>query len=177
MKKRKFSEGLFDINPIMQALKISPGQIILDAGCGNGYMAEIFSKIVGNKEKVYALDSEKYLIDDLIRKTKGTNIVPSVADITKKTELMDSSVDLVYLSTVFHIFSKDQIIGFENEIKRISKKNALIAILNIKKEDMSFGPPVEMRSSPEELIQKLSFLPEKLIEIDKHFYLQLFKNL
>jgi hypothetical protein len=37
-----------------------------------------------------------------------------------------------------------------------------------------FGPPVEMRSSPEELKQKLSFTPMELIEVGEHFYMQLF---
>ncbi|WP_024335980.1 class I SAM-dependent methyltransferase [Desulfotignum balticum] len=177
MRKRRFSEGLFDIEPIIKELNISCGQTILDAGCGNGYMSQIFSKLVGSQGKVYALDTEKPFIDDLKKETKNTNIIPLVADITKKTELEDSSIDLVYLSTVFHIFSKGQIAGFENEIRRVCKKNAVIAILNIEKEDTPFGPPVEMRSSPEELIQKLSFSSDRLIEVDKHFYLQLFNNI
>ena len=79
MRKRKFSEGLFDIKPIVNALKISSGQTILDAGCGNGYMAKAFSKLVGNKGKVYAIDLENHLIDDLARETRETNIVPFVA--------------------------------------------------------------------------------------------------
>jgi ubiquinone/menaquinone biosynthesis C-methylase UbiE len=48
---------------------------------------------------------------------------------------------------VFHIFSEAQIEGFATEIKRILKPNARLAIVNIKKEDTSFGPPIEMRSS------------------------------
>ena len=176
MRKRKFSEGLFDIKPIVNALKISSGQTILDAGCGNGYMAKAFSKLVGNKGKVYAIDLENHLIDDLARETRETNIVPFAADITKNTKLEGDSIDLVYLSTVFHIFSKDQIAGFENEIKKIAKRNAAIAILNIKKKETPFGPPIEKRSSPEELIDQLAFFPDQYVDVDQYFYLQLFKN-
>jgi ubiquinone/menaquinone biosynthesis C-methylase UbiE len=42
-KKRKFSEGLLDTRKIIDTLEIGLGQIILDAGCGNGYMAKKFS--------------------------------------------------------------------------------------------------------------------------------------
>ena len=43
-------------------------------------------------------------------------------------------------------------------------------------ENTPFGPPVEMRSSPEELRQKLSFIPREFIEIGEHFYMQIFVN-
>ena len=64
--------------------------------------------------------------------------------------------------------------GFEKEVKRILKSGAKLAIVNIKKENTPFGPPVEMRSSPEELRQKLSFTPGELIEVSEHFYMQIF---
>jgi len=43
-------------------------------------------------------------------------------------------------------------------------------------EDTPFGPPVEMRSSPEELRQKLAFTPRELIEVSEHFHMQIFVN-
>ena len=172
-----FSEGLLNAEVILENLNICIGQTILDAGCGNGYMAKKFSKLVGNTGKIYALDLDKGSIDNFKKEIgKKSNIDAFVGNITKRTDLKDSSVDLIYLSTVFHIFSDSQIVVFENEINRILKPNAQLAIININKEDTPFGPPVEMRSSPEELRQKLSFVPKKLIEVGEHFYMQLFKK-
>jgi ubiquinone/menaquinone biosynthesis C-methylase UbiE len=160
---------------ILENLNICLGQTILDAGCGNGYMAIKFSKLMGNTGKIYALDVDKAFIGNLKKEIgKKSNIDAFVGDITKRTDLKDSSVDIAYLSTVFHIFSESQIVGFENEINRILKPKAQLAIININKEETPFGPPVEMRSSPEELRQKLSFVPTKLIEVGEHFYMQLF---
>jgi ubiquinone/menaquinone biosynthesis C-methylase UbiE len=34
-------------------LDICAGQTVLDAGCGNGYMAKNFSKLVGKDGKIY----------------------------------------------------------------------------------------------------------------------------
>ena len=82
---------------------------------------------------------------------------------------------MVYVSTVFHIFTESQIEGFVAEIKRILKPNARLAIVNIKKEDTPFGP-VEMRPSPEELRQKVPLIPKTLIEISEYFYMQVFEN-
>jgi len=174
----KFSEGLLNDEIILENLNIHPGQIILDAGCGNGYMAKKFSKLVGSTGRIYALDPDKGSINNLKKEVeKKSNIDALVGDITKKTELKDSSIDLVYLSTVFHIFSDIQIMGFEREIKRILKPKAQLAIVNIHKKETPFGPPLEIRSSPEELRQKISLTPKGLIEVGDYFYMQLFVNI
>lgn len=175
-ERRRFSEGLLDVATILDNLTIYPGQNILDAGCGNGYMSKRFSELVGNTGIVYALDPDKEAINNLKKEVNNTNIKPLVGDITKTTELRESSIDLGYLSTVFHIFSDEQITCFEKEIKRTLKSKATLAIVNINKEKTPFGPPLEMRFSPEELKRKLSLTPQKLITVGKHFYMQLFEK-
>ena len=175
-KKQKFSEGLLNDDTILKSLNIRPGQTILDAGCGNGYMTKKFSKLAGNTGKIYALDPDESSIADLKKELQETNVEVLTGDITTTTELEARSVDLVYLALVFHIFSEKQITGFEREVRRILKQEAYLAVVNIKKEDTPFGPPLERRSSPEELRQKISLSPQKLIEVGDHFYMQLFKN-
>lgn len=173
---KKFSEGLLDVETILRNLNINLGQTILDAGCGNGYMAKKFSVFMGNSGVIYALDSDAGLIDDLKKEAVKTNIKALVADITKTTEIEECSIDLVYLSTVFHVFSETQIAGFDQEVNRILKPGGELAVINIKKEDTPFGPPLEMRSSPYELREKLSFIPRELVEVGEHFYMQIFEK-
>jgi ubiquinone/menaquinone biosynthesis C-methylase UbiE len=175
-KKRKFSEGLFNTELLIDNLAICPGQVVLDAGCGNGYMAKKFSKVVGDAGKVYALDCDSHLINTLKAEVEGTNIEALTGDISKTTTLKDCSMDLVYLATVFHIFSGSQVIWFDQEINRILRPKGTLAIVNIVKEETPFGPPVSMRSSPEELRAKLSLIPEKLVVVNEYFYMQLFKR-
>lgn len=175
MKKRKFSEGLFDIAIILEALPQLSGLTVLDAGCGNGYMAKIFAEQVGKAGKVYAMDinpSDSIAENDSFE----SPIINCIeGDITQKSAIADSSIDLIYLSTVFHIFSSIQVAGFEQEVLRIAKSPlSTIAIVNIHKKETPFGPPLKMRSSPDELRKKLSFTPLDLIELDDYFYLQLF---
>ncbi|HHP7236499.1 MAG TPA: methyltransferase domain-containing protein [Desulfobacterales bacterium] len=172
----KFSEGLLNDEKILANLDICAGLTILDAGCGNGYMAKKLSELVGKTGKIYALDPNKQSIANLKIEVEMTNIEAFVGDITKPTRLKAASIDLIYLSTVFHIFSESQIEGFVTEIKRILKPNARLAIVNIKKEDTPFGPPVEMRSSPEELRRKVPLIPKILVEVSEHFYMQVFEN-
>jgi ubiquinone/menaquinone biosynthesis C-methylase UbiE len=98
------------------------------------------------------------------------------ADITQVVPIEDRSVDLIYLSAVFHIFTKEQIGKFQREAKRLLKPNGKLAIVEIKKEKTPIGPPLDTRFSPEELKQILDFKPLSLSEIGPYFYMQTFEN-
>ena len=172
----KFTEGLLDNEVILKALNIKAGQTILDAGCGNGYMSKMFSDEVSQSGKVYALDPDKYFIEVLKNETQGTNIEAIEGDITRPTKLKQSSVDLIYISTVIHGFSQQQMQGFLREVKRLLKPDALLAIVEIEKKETPFGPPVKLRYSPEELKKIVPMVPVNTVQVGEHFYMQIFKN-
>jgi ubiquinone/menaquinone biosynthesis C-methylase UbiE len=174
--RAKFSEGLLNEEVILNALNIQPGQTILDAGCGNGYMSKAFSKKVGQSGKVYALDSDKYYIGLIRKETQGTNIEAIEGDITAPTGIDRSSVDIIYLSTVMHDFSRQQVQGFLGEVNRLLKPNGVLAIVEIAKEETPFGPPLNLRFSPEELKKTVPLAPLDTIQVGEHFYMQMFRN-
>ncbi len=174
--KGKSSESLLDKTAILAALEITPGQTILDAGCGDGYMSRAFAAAMDNKGVVYALDPDEEAIAQLQRDTKYSNIQALVGDITTRTPLPDASIDLVYLATVVHGFSPSQMAGFQNELIRILKPRARLAIVEIDKQDTPFGPPMELRFSPAELQQRIPLIPTALERAGEHFYLQVFEK-
>jgi ubiquinone/menaquinone biosynthesis C-methylase UbiE len=172
----KSSESLLDKQTILRELNILTGQTVLDAGCGNGYMAKEFAKITEESGKVYALDPDEISINILKSEVQNTVIEAFVGDITKETELKDSSIDIIYLSTVIHGFSEKQMDGFLKEIKRILKPSGKLGILEINKNDTPFGPPMGLRFSPEELIKEINLNPTKTVKVGQYFYLQIFKK-
>jgi ubiquinone/menaquinone biosynthesis C-methylase UbiE len=172
----KSSERFLDKEIIIRELDISPGEIILDAGCGNGYMSKEFSRVLKNTGTVYALDPDAELINVLTGETRGTNIVAILGDITRPTGLAESSIDLIYLATVLHGFAKDQIDSFYKEVKRLLKPQGILAIVEIKKEPTPFGPPLDIRFSPQELIEIFPLIPQKTVDLGQYFYMQLFQN-
>ena len=174
--KGNSTEQLLDKKFIINKLDIIPGQIIIDVGCGNGHMAREFSLLTGNMGKVYALDMEPEVIEKLKNKIKAANIIPIITDITKKTGIKDHSIDLIYLSAIFHIFSDEQKKSFLKEIKRLLKPNGKLVIIEIEKKETLFGPPCNMRVSPEEMVQIIKMKLLSLSKVGDYFYMQVFEN-
>jgi ubiquinone/menaquinone biosynthesis C-methylase UbiE len=172
----KSSEKYVKKELILKELPISPGQTLLDAGCGSGYMAKEFSRVLKNTGKVYALDPDENAIANLQKETQGTNIIAVQGDITQKTSLTEGSIDLIYLSAVFHGFSRDQIKGFQKEVKRLLKPQGTLAIVEIKKEPTPFGPPLNIRFSAQELREAIDLPATKLVQAGDFFYMQLFEK-
>jgi len=166
----KSSESLLNKELILKALNIQAGHTILDAGCGNGYMAKVFSSKVTQSGKVYAMDPDAGAIEALRIETQGTNIEAIEGDITKPIPLNQSSVDLIYVSAVIHGFSKKQTQDF------LGEANATLAIVEIEKKETPFGPPLKIRFSPEELKDIVPLAPLNTITVGEHFYMQIFSN-
>jgi ubiquinone/menaquinone biosynthesis C-methylase UbiE len=125
---------------------------------------------------VWALDSDEYFIKILREETLGTNIEALVGDISKPTQLSESSADLIYVSALIHALSREQIFGFLQEVKRLLKPDALLAVVEIEKKETPFGPPLELRYSPEELKEIVSLIPVNTVQVGEHFYMQIFQN-
>jgi len=172
----KSSEQLLDKTVILDHLGIVPGQTVLDAGCGSGYMAKEFSRRVGDAGKVFALDRDEIAVATLREETAGTNVSALVGDITTGMPLPPSSLDLVYVSMVLHGFSPAQIKGFRVEVVRLLKPQGRLAIVEIAKRDTPFGPPLRIRFSPEELKRALRLVPQATVDVGEHCYMQLFEK-
>jgi ubiquinone/menaquinone biosynthesis C-methylase UbiE len=170
----KTSESHLNKNVILNALPVKRGQTVLDAGCGNGYMAREFANRVGDSGTVYAIDIHEPSIEKLKRETEGTNIVVMLDSIAHKTALSEASVDLVFLCTVFHGFTPPQTEGFLREVKRILKTGGVLAIVEINKTQTPFGPPMELRYSPDDLKKIVDFREDSLTDIGEYYYMQTF---
>ena len=170
------SEERVDKHFILKQLDLQVGAAVLDAGCGNGYMAKEFGRVVTETGKVYALDPDEESIQVLQQETAGSNVEPFVGDITQPTKLAAGSLDMIYISTVVHGFVREQMAGFAAEVKRLLKPGGYLAVLEMKKEDIPFGPPMEVKVSPDELQQALGLKLHKLVEVEQYFYLAILEN-
>lgn len=140
---------------IFKELNLQPGDVFLDIGCGTGDYSIHAAKEVGEGGLVYATDVRKELPDNLMERAKAdglNNIRAVTGDIHDPLPFNDTSIDVCFISTVLHSVDlrKAGTVLFP-EIRRILKPEGRLVIIECKKEEMSFGPPLYMRISPEEL--------------------------
>jgi ubiquinone/menaquinone biosynthesis C-methylase UbiE len=163
-KKGVSSFTLQDSSLVFNELNLKAGDYFLDIGCGAGDYSIQASKNVGDEGVVYALDKWDEVIEGLVKKARSQglgNIKAIVSDITRPLPVEGSIIDVCLLATVLHIpdVAKAANILF-NEIHRVLKPDGRAAIIEIKKEEMPFGPPLHVRLSPEEaegLVDKRMF--------------------
>jgi ubiquinone/menaquinone biosynthesis C-methylase UbiE len=159
---------MYDAKLVFNKLHLAKGDIFVDLGCGAGDHSFIAAKHVGKKGMVYAMDRWPEAISNIAKKVslEGIkNIKPISSDITKALPINDNSVDICFVATVLHcITSKKDMEYLCKEILRILKPNGKIAVLEIKKQETPFGPPMEIRLSAEDIENCLK--PYGFIKVD-----------
>ncbi len=95
---------------IVAACHLKPGMAVADVGAGTGLFTRLFAKEVAPNGKVYAADiAENFLkhIEETCRDA-GLKNVKTVLSKVDSSELPPDSVDLVFLSDVYHHFEFPQ---------------------------------------------------------------------
>ncbi len=91
---------------VVAVLGLKPGMAVADVGAGTGLFTRLFSPLVGEKGKVYAVDiSENFVshIERIAKDQKQTNIEGVVCK-PDSVELPPASVDLVFICDTYHHF-------------------------------------------------------------------------
>ena len=167
----------------MNGIGLSAGQVVLDAGSGNGHFSKAASAMVGNKGTVWALDADQPSLDQLTRDifTNGLkNIRPLLADLAEPLPVKAGSVDLCLLVNVLHGLAWDRTAaGALGEIARVLKASGRLAVVEFKKMEMDFGPPLEVRLDPgavEALAAPAGLKKERTFEAGQYSYAVIFRK-
>ena len=149
------SADFLDARRVLRELGLSEGQVVLDAGSGSGHFSKAASNLVGPGGTVWALDADQPSLDRLIRDifTSGLrNIRPLLSDLTETLPVKTGSVDLCLLVNVLHGLAWDKTASRAlDEIARVLKPGGRLAVVEFKKQEMEFGPPLEVRLEPEDV--------------------------
>lgn len=141
---------------ILEKAGIERGKTVLDFGCGSGTYTIPTAKIAGKEGKVYALDKDKKVLNELMQKAESVglgNIKRIDASGELKIPLQGESVDIVLLYDVFHSYYFSQVADRKKlleEVYRVSKPDALVSIW-----------PKHMESEAKEEIESANFYLER----------------
>lgn len=97
------------LNPetLLKEVGLTPGMIVADFGCGNGFYAVAAGSMVGKKGQVYAIDVLEEALSQTATLTKLTqlnNVSTKLCDLEKfgSCEVPDTSCDLVIMAGLLH---------------------------------------------------------------------------
>ncbi len=156
----------------LDVLGLKQGEIMADIGCGIGYFSLPASEIVGDSGRVYAMDISIEMLEELEQKIEESNsIIRVIATDENDFKVEDSSVTYAFICNVLHE-TKDMNI-FLTEAKRILKDNGKVVIVEWKKEDSDYGPPIGRRLSELSVMDVLSNVGFNNLhheDIGKYFY-------
>jgi ubiquinone/menaquinone biosynthesis C-methylase UbiE len=177
----KSSFDLIDPEKLFPALRLKPGEAVLDLGCGEGRYTLPLASRVGQDGTVYAADLwEEGLValEDKARQEGLTNVRTLLADVSQALPLPAGSVDLALMATVLHDLAEvGQDEGGLAETARLVKPGGRLAVVEFKKIEGPPGPPLHIRLSPEEvaaLVFPHNFTPGDIVDLSPHLYLAMF---
>ena len=173
------SYWMHDPDTVFDQLVLKPGDVLLDLGSGPGDYSLKAAELVGPGGMVLALDRWPEAVRELGQKAAERgfkHLKPTLGDITQELPVPENSVDVCFISTVLHIFPWPKFdLNMFWEIKRVLKPGGRLVIIECKKEDQPWGPPLEMRISPQEMEQGLEpygYLKTGYTDLGKTYMIQ-----
>lgn len=92
---------------VVAAMKLEPGDVVADIGCGTGYFARRIAKVVGEEGKVYGVDIQPEMLELLQKRSAEENIdnIVPVLGAPDDPKLPKGEIDAMILVDVYHEFS------------------------------------------------------------------------
>jgi len=124
-----------DCRQLLDALKLKPGQVICDLGCGNGFYTLQIAEHVAPGGKVFAVDVQPEMLHLLARRAKDAKIrnFQPVLGTLVDPHLPENTFDLVLLVDVYHEFSHPE--QMLQAIRRSLKPEGRVVLAEFRLED------------------------------------------
>lgn len=140
---------------VLNALRVSEGEVVADIGAGGGYFTEKFSRRVGARGHVYATDVQEVMIRKLLKRVKQRplNNVTVVRGEFDDPRLAADSCHLVFFSSVYKEITHR--VAYMQRVRQALKANGRVAILEYRMDVNDPGPPKEYRLPERQVIAEL----------------------
>ncbi len=159
-----------DPREFLQSNGLKKGMTMIDIGCGPGFFTIPAAEIVGPEGKVYAVDVQEEMLDELKKRNPPSNVIILKSD-ESSLPVEDGICHMAFMAFVLH--EVEDKISFLREIKRVLKPDGKFLLLEWHKKIEDKGPPYEERidqTAAEDLIKKAGFIIEEEADIGSSFY-------
>ncbi len=148
---------------VLQALKLQPGDLVGDIGCGTGYFSWRMAQAVGEKGLVYGVEIQKEMLAllDSQMKHRGVRNVKGVHGTTTDPKL-PALVDLVLMVDVYHEF--DQPFEMMEAICKQLKPGGRVVFIEYRGEDPSVPIKPLHKMTEAQVKKEMTALPLEHVE-------------
>jgi predicted methyltransferase len=174
-------EGWEKTSKILELLDLKQGMAVADVGCGPGYYTFKFSRLVGPKGRVYAVETVDKHLDYIkeVAKRHGVRNLGPILSRDNDTRLPLASVDVAFVCSLYHglyltslEYVKD---GFVTSIRRSLKRGGRLviadnAILEGGADVPYYGPGIskeliitQLKHYGFRLVQSAQFIPQRYV--------------
>ncbi len=143
------------VGTFLDLLRPHAGGTYADVGCGAGYFAIPVAERIRPDEKVYGLDVQPEMLEELRRRVHArglTNVVPLLSR-EQKLPLPTAGIDDAWSVNTFHEF--DAPLALLYEIARILRPGGKVWLVDWKPIETPMGPPLEERVPVERIVEAL----------------------
>ncbi|MBX3413063.1 MAG: class I SAM-dependent methyltransferase [Pirellulales bacterium] len=149
---------------LLDALKVRPGQVICDLGCGNGYYSLDLARLVGPEGRILAVDIQPemlHLLELRAKRAKLEHIEP-IQGTFIDPKLPEGGVDLVLLVDVYHEFSHPE--HMLQGIRRSLKPDGRLVLVEFREEDPTVPIKPLHKMSRKQILKELEPNGFRLVE-------------
>lgn len=161
---RESREREEECSKLLKALKVKPGDVICDMGCGNGFYSLQLAKMTGDTGKVIGVDIQQEMLSLLQKRAAAADIknIELVLGNEANPKLKDGTVDLMFMVDVYHEF--DHPVEMMQAIRKSLKPDGRLVQVEFRSEDKNVPIKTEHKMSKAQVLKEILPFGFKLIE-------------
>ncbi len=140
---------------VVAALGLAAGMAVADVGAGTGYFNRYLSGAVGEKGRVFALETEPNLVAFMLERAEAertANVVPTLTSFDR-ARLPRAGLDLVLLVNTYHHLDRRR--EYLDRLRPALKEGGRIAIIEWQKRPLPVGPKLDHKLARSQVLEEM----------------------